>query len=53
MFWNNQRHNAIYAALTLLSYTQSEERYYILSLNDWADFNNGVKTRSDILSERL
>ena len=25
----------------------------ILSLNDLADFNNGVKTRSDILNESL
>jgi hypothetical protein len=37
--------------ITLLSL--NEKDITLLSLNDSADFNNGVKTRSDILNEML
>jgi hypothetical protein len=53
MLWNNQRHNALYAALRFLSYPHSEERYYTFIVKWFSWLQQCVKTRSGILNERL
>ena len=46
---NNQRRNVVYTARI----HKTKRDRALLSLSDSADFNNAVKTRSDILNGRL